>query len=78
MEGEKLRGIAFRQRRVRRLLSTKDVAEQLRVQQHHIVAFEEGVEMQAPAAREALAKIASLNTKWTTEEIMDQRTRKTA
>jgi transcriptional regulator with XRE-family HTH domain len=67
MEGEKLRGIAFRRRRVSRGLSTAQVAETLRIPRRNIVAFEEGIIMQLP--RDAQEKIASLNTKWTSEDI---------
>lgn len=74
MEGLKLRGIAFRQRREAHGLTETEVATMLRVPRKNIVAFEEGIIMQMPT--DAETKIASLNMKWTTEEIMNQRNRR--
>ena len=76
MKGERLRGIAFRQRRIRRGMSTAQVAEVLRVPRRNIVAFEEGIIMQLP--RDAQEKIASLNTKWTAEDIGHHQLRRTS
>lgn len=76
MEGLRLRGAAFRRRREERGLTETEVATMLRVPRKNVVAFEEGVIMQTPT--DAETKIASLNTKWTTEEMMNYRTRRTA
>ena len=76
MEGLRLRGAAFRRRREEHGLTETEVATMLRVPRKNVVAFEEGVIMQTPS--DAEMRIASLNTKWTTEEIMNQRSRRMA
>lgn len=72
MDGLKLRGIAFKRRRLSRGITETEVATLLRVPRKNVVAFEEGVIMQTP--RDAESKIASLNTKWTSEELRVLRT----
>jgi len=67
MEALQLRGVAFKRRRVARDLSAGDIATLLRVPRKNVVAFETGVIMQMP--RDAESKIASLNSKWTAEEL---------
>ena len=74
MEGEKLRGVTFRQRRLSRGLSVRRVAGMLRLPERNIIAYELGVELQLP--REALEKIGGLNTKWTAEDIEMRRMRR--
>jgi len=74
MDGEKLRGVTFKQRRVNRRLSVRKVAELLRLPERNIIAYELGVELQLP--REALEKIGGLNTKWTAEDIEMRRMRR--
>ena len=73
MDGLKLRGAAFRSRRLARALTETEVAATLRIPRKNVVAYEEGIIMQTPS--DAETKLASLNTKWTTEDIMDQRKR---
>ena len=75
MEGLRLRGAAFRRRREERGMTEQAVATVLRIPRKNVVAFEEGIIMQTPS--DAEEKLASLNTKWTNEEIMNHRTRRT-
>ena len=67
MKALEMRGAAFRRRREARNLSLDDVAKMLRVPRKSIVAFEAGVIMQSSPGAEK--KIASLNAKWTAEEL---------
>lgn len=69
MEGQKLRGLAFKQRRLARRLSETAVAATLRIPRKNVVAFETGTLMQMP--RDAESKLASLNSKWTAEDLKD-------
>lgn len=69
MEGLKLRGVAFKQRRTARGLTETAVASLLRIPRKNVVAWEEGIIMQTPS--DAEEKLASLNAKWTSEELRE-------
>lgn len=69
MEGARLRGITFRRRREWHKMTEADVAKLLRIRKINVIAFESGIIMQLP--RGAEEKLASLNTKWTSEELKE-------
>ena len=69
MKAQEMRGVSFKLRRVARGLSTDKVATMLRIPRHNVVAYESGIIMQSP--RDVETKLASLNSKWTAEDIKD-------
>jgi len=67
MKALEMRGVSFKLRRVARGLSTDKVATMLRIPRHNVVAYESGIIMQQP--RDVETKLASLNSKWTAEDL---------
>jgi len=66
-EAIRFRGITFRCRRRARGLTQAEVAKMLRLSKRVIIAYELGIIMQRPP--DAMDRIASLNTKWTHEDL---------
>lgn len=67
MEAQKLRGVTFRQRRVKRGLSVKETAKLIDVSERAVIAYELGVDLQRYGMD--FKSISDLNSKWTTEDL---------
>lgn len=74
MKALEMRGVAFRRRRLARGLSTDKVATMFRIPRHNVVAYESGIIMQLH--RDDETKLASLNTKWTAEDLKNANIKK--